>query len=58
MKFIYGFIIIIVYVDDLNIIQTSEEVPIVIENLKREFEMQRPGRTNILPWITYRAFNK
>ena len=45
VKFTYGFIIIAMYVDDLNIIGTPEEVPIVIENLKEEFEIKGPRKT-------------
>ena len=44
VKFTYGFIIIVVYIDNLNIIGTSEKVPIVIEKLKEEFEIKSPGR--------------
>ena len=34
------FVIIDVYVDDLNIIRTSEELPNVVYCLKKEFEMK------------------
>nr|AEL30347.1 copia-like polyprotein [Arachis hypogaea] len=40
-----GFIIIAVYVDDLNIIGTPEEIPTIIKTLKEEFEMKDLGRT-------------
>ena len=35
-----GFIIIIIYVDDLNIIRTLEEILNVADCLKKEFEMK------------------
>ena len=34
------FVIIVVYIDDLNISKTYEELPKVIEYLKKEFEMK------------------
>ncbi|CAM8962917.1 unnamed protein product [Rhodiola kirilowii] len=40
-----GCVIIDVYVDDLNIIGTNEEIHEVISYLKREFEMKDLGRT-------------
>ncbi|CAM8910135.1 unnamed protein product [Rhodiola kirilowii] len=40
-----GCVIIAVYVDDLNIIGTNEEIHKVISYLKREFEMKDLGRT-------------
>ncbi|KAL0551256.1 hypothetical protein IC582_010342 [Cucumis melo] len=40
-----GFTIIAVYVDDLNIIETSEELSKAIEHLKKEFEMKDLGKT-------------
>ena len=40
-----GFIIIAVYVDDLNIIGTPEEIPTIIKTLKEEFEMKDLGKT-------------
>ena len=40
-----GFAIIVVYVDDLNIIGTPEELSKVIEYLKKEFEMKDLGKT-------------
>ncbi|KAL0307775.1 UNVERIFIED_CONTAM: Retrovirus-related Pol polyprotein from transposon TNT 1-94 [Sesamum angustifolium] len=39
------FVIIAVYVDDLNIIGTPEELPKAINCLKKEFEMKDLGRT-------------
>ncbi|PWG73761.1 hypothetical protein DF186_21385, partial [Enterococcus hirae] len=43
-KTVSGFIIIAVYVDDLNIIGISEEILIIIKILKEEFEMKDFGR--------------
>nr|KYP48429.1 Retrovirus-related Pol polyprotein from transposon TNT 1-94 [Cajanus cajan] len=40
-----GFTIIIVYVDDINIIGTPEELSKEIDCLKKEFEMKDLGRT-------------
>ncbi|KAL0548866.1 hypothetical protein IC582_013343 [Cucumis melo] len=40
-----GFAIIAVYVDDLNIIGTPEELSKAIEYLKKEFEMKDLGKT-------------
>ncbi|XP_070012936.1 uncharacterized protein [Nicotiana sylvestris] len=40
-----------VYVDDLNIIGTSKELPKDVECLKKEFEMKDLGKT-ILSWPT------
>ena len=39
------FVIIIVYVDGLNIIGTLKELPKVINCLKQEFELKDLGRT-------------
>ncbi|GJY38322.1 retrovirus-related pol polyprotein from transposon TNT 1-94 [Tanacetum coccineum] len=41
----YEYVIIAVYVDDLNIIGTLGELPKAIECLKREFEMKDLGKT-------------
>jgi hypothetical protein len=41
-----NFVIIIVYVDDLNIIGTHEEIPKIINYLKKEFEMKYLGKIN------------
>ena len=43
----YGseFVIIAVYVDDLNLIGTPEELPKAVEILKKEFEMKDFGKT-------------
>ncbi|GJU24120.1 copia protein [Tanacetum coccineum] len=40
-----GFVIIAVYVDDLNIISTNKEINEVIIHLKKEFEMKDLGKT-------------
>ena len=37
--------IIVVYVDDLNIIETPEEISLTIKYLKKEFEMKDLGKT-------------
>ena len=39
------FVIIVVYVDDLNIIGTRKELLEAVECLKREFEMKDLGKT-------------
>ena len=41
-----GFVIITVYVDDLNIIRTLEELSKTIEYLKKEFKMKDLGKQN------------
>jgi len=41
----YEFVIIAVYVDDLNIIGTPVELPKTIDCLKKEFEMKDLGKT-------------
>jgi hypothetical protein len=41
-----NFVIITVYVDDLNIIGTHEEIPKIINYLKKEFEMKYLGKIN------------
>ncbi|GJV65003.1 putative RNA-directed DNA polymerase [Tanacetum coccineum] len=40
-----GFVIIAVYVDDLNIIGTGKEINEVVVHLKKEFEMKDLGKT-------------
>ncbi|KAG7528484.1 GAG-pre-integrase domain [Arabidopsis suecica] len=40
-----GFVIIAVYVDDLNILGTSGEITQTVEYLKKEFEMKDLGKT-------------
>ncbi|KAL1219805.1 Retrovirus-related Pol polyprotein from transposon TNT 1-94 [Cardamine amara subsp. amara] len=44
-KFDKGFVIIAVYVDDLNILGTSGEIFQTVEYLKKEFEMKDLGKT-------------
>lgn len=39
------FFIIVVYVNDINFIETLEESPKVIDHLKKKFEMKCLGRT-------------
>jgi archaellum biogenesis ATPase FlaH len=41
----YDFVIIVVYVDDLNIIETHEEIPKIVNYLKKEFKMIDLGKT-------------
>ena len=42
-----GFVILAVYVDDINLIGTPEEVQKAIEYLKKEFEIKDLGKTKI-----------
>ena len=42
-----GFVILVVYVDDINLIGTPEEVQKAIEYLKKEFEMKDLGNTKL-----------
>ena len=44
-KITYGFVIIAVYVDDLNIIGTDKEIVETTIHLKEEFEMKDLGKT-------------
>nr|GEZ69067.1 retrovirus-related Pol polyprotein from transposon TNT 1-94 [Tanacetum cinerariifolium] len=44
-KTTFGFIVIVVYVDDLNIIGTNTEINEVVVHLKKEFEMKDLGKT-------------
>jgi len=43
-----NFIIVVVYVDDLNIIGTDEEIPKTINYLKKEYEMKDLGKQNFI----------
>ena len=43
----HNFVIITVYVDDLNLIRTPEEVQKATECLKHEFEMKDLGKTKL-----------
>jgi hypothetical protein len=43
-----NFVIIVVYVDDLNIIGTHEEILKTINYLKKEYEMKDLGKTNFI----------
>ncbi|KAM1220315.1 hypothetical protein ACFX2G_048282 [Malus domestica] len=40
-----GFVIVAVYVDDMNLVRTSEELNKTAEYLKNEFEMKDLGKT-------------
>nr|GEZ74414.1 putative copia-like polyprotein [Tanacetum cinerariifolium] len=44
-KTTFGFVVIVVYVDDLNIIGTNTELNEVVVHLKKEFEMKDLGKT-------------
>ena len=44
-KVAIGFAIIAIYVDDLNLIETPEELIKTIDYLKKEFEMKDLGKT-------------
>ena len=46
-----GFIIITVYVDDLNIIGTLDEFSGTMEYLNKEFKMIDLEKNKILPWL-------
>ena len=52
-----GFAIIAVYVDDLNLVGTSEELTRITNYLKKEFEMKNLGN-KILSRPVDRAFSK
>ena len=52
-----GSAIIVVYVDDLNLVGTSEELIRITNYLKKEFEMKNLGN-KILSRPAYRAFSK
>jgi len=40
-----NFVIIVMYVDDLNIIGTHGKIPKIVNYLKKEFEMKDLGKT-------------
>ena len=42
-----GFVIVAVYVDDINLIGTSEELAKTVEYLKKEFEFKDLGKTKL-----------
>ena len=46
-----GFIIIAVYMDDLNIIKTHKEIQEVATYLKDEFKMKDLEKNKILSWF-------
>jgi hypothetical protein len=41
----FGFAIVVVYVDDLNLVDTPEELTKTVNYLKNEFEMKDLGKT-------------
>ena len=43
-----GFVILAIYVDDINLIGTPEEVQNAIKYLKKEFEMKDLGKTKFV----------
>ncbi|GMI81042.1 cysteine-rich RLK (RECEPTOR-like protein kinase) 8 [Hibiscus trionum] len=47
-RFSSGFVIIVVYVDDLNIIGTPKEISLTVECLKKEFEMKDLGKQDFV----------
>ena len=51
-----NFVIIVVYVDDINTIGTPEELPKVINCLKKEFEMKDIGNTKFCLGLQMRYF--
>ena len=46
-KFETRFVIIAVYVDDMNLIETLEELSKIVEYLKKEFEVKDLGKTKL-----------
>ena len=48
--------IIDVYIDDLNLVGTLEELTIIENYLKMEFEMKDFGKPKILCWPTNQIF--
>ena len=53
-----GFIILAVYVDDINLIGTPEELQKAIEYLKKEFEMKDLGKTKLCLGLQIEHFAK
>jgi hypothetical protein len=47
-EFRYDFVIIVVYVDDLNIIETHEGIPKIVNYLKKEFKMIDLGKQDFI----------
>ena len=45
-----GFATIAVYVDDMNLIETLEELSKTVKYLKREFEVKDLGKTKLCLW--------
>ena len=52
-KTIHRFVVIVIYVDDLNIIGTHKKILDVLTYLKEEFKMKDLGKNQILSWFTY-----
>ena len=50
-KSLSGFVIITIYVDDLNVIEIREELSKAIKYPKKEFEMKDLEKNKILPWV-------
>ena len=50
------FSIIVVYVDDINIIETPEELPKVIDCLKKEFELKDLRKTKFCLGLQIKYF--
>ena len=51
-----GFVIIVVYVDDLNLVGTPEELTKTAEYLKKEFEMKDLGKTKFCIGLQIKHF--
>ena len=52
------FVIFVVYVDDINIVETPNELTKAIDCLKKEFEMKDLGRTKFYLGLQIEYFNK
>jgi len=52
------FVIIIVYVDDINIVETPNELTKAIDCLKKEFKMKDLEKINFLFQITNGVFKQ
>ena len=56
-KYEINFVIISIYVDDLNITETHEELPKVVEYLKKEFEMKDLRKTKFCLSLQFKHLN-
>ncbi|XP_015064582.1 uncharacterized protein LOC107009754 [Solanum pennellii] len=61
MKTISEFVLLVVYVDGINLIETPIELQLTIDNLNNEFEMKDLGRTKLclglqIKHLTYGIF--